>query len=283
MDKTIKKNERADKPLFYAMVSVFFLLFALAPAYWAIYNYGEYSRTAAFVEELKLKSEPILTANERQERERLIASNSSTAERRLLEMSLSAAGSFVLFLIALILIVKALKARGDKTEYEPLAQNAFAVPQNRIEVKYKTTYSVLFVLIAAFFTAMALLVSYQTLNSRFESPNGKIIKGIVFPFCLLFVPAFVGYLQIRAKRQAVKLIDSTGILRGDGRLFSWNEFRGTITQVNFNRRTLRKYVWRVELVFAGNQTAWLIPNRVKNYEEVFNYVDYLPPAVPKNQ
>lgn len=282
MSKTIKKNERADQPLFFAMTGVFFLLFALAPAYWAFYNYGEYNRTENFVKESKSKTEQFLTANERLEREQLIASNSSTAKRRLLEMSLSAAGSFALFFIALIFIAKALKSRGDKTEYEPLARDAFTVPQDRIEVKYKTTYVVLFVFIAAFFTAMALLISYQTLTGRFEQPNGKIIKGIVFPMCLLFIPAFVGFLQIRAKRQSVKMMDSSGILRGDGKLFGWEEFRGTITQVNFNRRTLRKYVWRVELAFPHGEAAWLIPNRVKNYDEVFNYVNNLPSATRKN-
>ena len=54
------------------MMGVFFLLFAFAPAYWAFYNYGEYNRTNAFVQDLKTKSDQFLTPEEKKEKENRI-------------------------------------------------------------------------------------------------------------------------------------------------------------------------------------------------------------------
>ena len=61
----VNKNraERPDKSLFFAMMGAFFLLFAIAPAYWAFYNYGEYSRTTAFVQDLQKKSDTDVDAD----------------------------------------------------------------------------------------------------------------------------------------------------------------------------------------------------------------------------
>jgi len=43
------------------MMGVIFLLFAVAPAYWAFYNFGLYGQKAAFVGELQTSSEQFLT------------------------------------------------------------------------------------------------------------------------------------------------------------------------------------------------------------------------------
>jgi hypothetical protein len=53
-----------------------------------------------------------------------------------------------------------------------------------------------------------------------------------------------------------------------------------VTQKARNRYA-RQYVWREELVFSGGEEAWIIPNRIKNYDEVFAYLDTLPRAVFK--
>ncbi len=45
---------------------------------------------------------------------------------------------------------------------------------------------------------------------------------------------------------------------------------------------VRKSVWRIELAFGGGEAAWIIPNRTKNAEEVFNFVAALPRAYLKN-
>ncbi|MEO6588409.1 MAG: hypothetical protein ABIP06_03685, partial [Pyrinomonadaceae bacterium] len=85
----------------------------------------------------------------------------------------------------------------------------------------------------------------------------------------------------RAKRQTLRLFDASGITRGDGRHFSWNEFCGVVTRIDINYAR-EKYVWRIELAFANGEATWIIPHRIKNAEDVFNYVAALPRAFLKD-
>ena len=135
----------------------------------------------------------------------------------------------------------------------------------------------LLALIAVFFIGMSLLISFQTLTSQFEATTGKIIKGILFPGVLMSVLVAICYLMIRAKRRAVRQFDASGITRGDGRHFAWNEFQGVLSRIDINYAR-EKYAWRVELAFANGEKAWIIPNRIKDPEEVFTYVAALPGA-----
>lgn len=273
-----ERPPKPDKSLFMAMMGAFFLCFAVAPAYWAFYNFGEYNQTKNFVQELKSKSEQFLTPDEKKEKESRIYFLESRAERKKLEMILSVVGAIVLFGIALFLFGKALKSRGEKPNYAPLDWRTVSFPIQRIEVKYKKYYALIFAFIVIFFVGMALLISYQSLTGQFESANGKIIKGVLFPAVLFIIPLVIGVLTIRAKRRAVILFDNSGITRGDGKHFAWSEFRGVVTQTAKNQYQ-RKYVWREELIFGDGEQAWLIPNRIKNYEEVANYISQLPRAV----
>ena len=276
----IERPPKPDKSLFMAMTGAFFLCFAIAPAYWAFYNYGEYDQTKNFVQELKSKSEQFLTPDEKKEKESRIYFLESGAERRKLETILSGVGAFVLFGIALFLFGKALKSRGEKPDYAPLDRRTVSFPIRQIEVRYKKYYALIYAFIAVFFGGMALLISYQSLTGQFEQANGKIIKGVLFPAVLFVIPLVVGVLIIRAKRRAVISFDNSGITRGDGKHFAWNEFRGVVTQTARNRYR-QKYIWREELIFDDDEQAWIIPNRVKNYDEVANYISQLPRAVLK--
>ena len=74
------------------------------------------------------------------------------------------------------------------------------------------------------------------------------------------------------------MIDNSGVTRGDGRHFAWQDFCGVISQTAFNQRTQRRYLWRKELAFADGETAWIIPNRIKNYNEISAFLDTLPRA-----
>jgi len=113
--------------------------------------------------------------------------------------------------------------------------------------------------------------------------NGiKLTSAILLFLNTLFLLA-VCYLLIKANRQAAHLFDASGITRGDGRHFAWNEFQGVVTRIDINLRTRRKYVWRIELAFASGEKAWIIPNRIKNSEEVFNFVAALPRAYLKDK
>lgn len=71
---------RPDKTIFFVMMGVFFVFFSLPAFYWANYNYGEYSRTADFVQELREKPTANLTPNDKKELDNRISINSSRIE-----------------------------------------------------------------------------------------------------------------------------------------------------------------------------------------------------------
>lgn len=275
----INRAEQPDKALFNAMMGVFFLLFALAPAYWAYYNFGEYQRTSAFIEDLKTKPELRLTEETKNERPGIIALSESRAKRYRLEMLLSGAGAFVLSGISALLFIKALKSRGKKNFYEEIGARFIPPPNLRIEVAYTIFQSVLLGGLIAFFSVMSALIFYQTLRSQFSTEREIIVKAALSLFLFAIVLLIV-FLQIRARRNSVKTIDSTGVTRGDGRHFSWNQFCGVITQTALNR-FMKRYVWREELAFSGGETVWIIPQRIKNYAEVSAFISRLPRAVLK--
>lgn len=153
-------------------------------------------------------------------------------------------------------------------------------PAARIEVRYTNFQNVLLIGLCAFFGLMATLIFYQTLTSPFSTSRDVVIKG-AFCFCLFILVFIFIFLAVRAKRRAVKSFDETGITRGDGRHFPWSEFRGVMTQTARSRFG-QTYVWRKELKFSNGETAWLIPQRIKNSNEVFAYVATLPAVLDKS-
>ncbi|HMS39917.1 MAG TPA: hypothetical protein PKE69_06815 [Pyrinomonadaceae bacterium] len=281
----VKKTrpERPDKPIFFVMIGAFFVFFSLPAFYWANYSYGEYSRTSEFVRELREKPTANLTLNDKKELENRISINSSMVERYKLEMFLSGAGGLVLFGIALIIFKKAFSANKRKNFYEKADFRNIPIPNAPIKIENKNIYGVLFWLILIFFGGMFLLTTYQSFSSKFITFENAIIRTSLFGIPLILFIAVFLLLMFRAKKNVVKIIDNSGITRGDGRHFSWQNFCGVVQQIAFNRRTQRKYTWRIELAFADGETAWLIPNRIKNAQEVFDYVAQLPNAVLKSQ
>ena len=243
MNQNIKHAERPDKAAFRAFVGGFFLIAAIPIAVWA---YWCLTGTAYY-----------------------------SAHRGNIEGAICAFVSLIFFANAVRLFIGALETRKIKPQYKPIDWRTIPLPTRLIEVRQKKIYDVLLALIAVFFIGMSLLISFQTLTNQFEATAGKIIKGIMFPGVLMLILMAICYLTIRAKRRAVRQFDASGITRGDGRQFSWNEFQGVVTRIDINY-VREKYVWRIELAFANGEAAWIIPNRIKNAEEVFSYVASLP-------
>ncbi len=281
----IKKTRatRPDKPVFFVMMGVFFVFFSLPAFYWANYNYGEYSRTAEFVQELREKPTANLTPNDKKELESRISSNSSMVDRFKLEMLLSGAGGLILFAIALLLFKKAFSASKRKNLYERVDLRSISIPNAPIKVENKNIYSILFWLILIFFGGMFLLTTYQSFTNPFITTENAVIRTVLFGVPLFFFISVFLFLMLRAKRNVVKLIDNSGITRGDGKHFAWADFCGVVSQIAFNPRRQRRYLWRQELAFENGETAWIIPNRVKNYNEISAFLDTLPRAILKSQ
>lgn len=276
-----KRAERPDRAMYFAMMGVFFILFSLPAFYWAFHNYGQYNKTNAFVQDLRKTSDANITPTERQERNERISFSNSRADRFLLEIALSSAGGLILLGIALLLLVKALRARKKRDFYENVDLQTITLPNAPIKVRYKIIYDVLLLVVVVFLGGLLLLILYQNFTSQSFTFGYAVIRSLIFVVPILLIFSLISFLLFRGKRNAIRLIDNSGITRGDKKFFAWSEFCGVITQVDLNQLTQRKYVWRIELAFENGETAWLIPHRVKNYQEVFNCLAVLPRAVLK--
>ena len=139
----------------------------------------------------------------------------------------------------------------------------------RLEVEASKTTLVLVILLGLFFIPMGL-----------ASLLGGLLKGFkVVPFgigltCLIFFGALVG-LILRGHRRSVKSISDEGLVRNDGRSFSWSELSRVVDKVRV-RPSGRKTIWRTEIRFKDGESAWVIPGKVNNYAEVDALVNNLP-------
>ena len=274
----IKKTRatRPDKSLFFAMMGVFFLLFALAPAYWSFYNYREYNRTDELLR--RWSQQPEIMPKDSSGGNPFTLQK-SRLERYKLEMLLSSAGSLILFGIALVLLIKSYSASKRKNIYEIVAWRTIPIPNAPIKIENKNPYGVLFWLIVLLFGGIFLLITYQNFSSRFISFESAAIRTFLFGISIIIFLTIFIFLMLRARKNVAHLIDNSGVTRGDGKHFAWHDFCGIIIQKHFNLRTQRRYVWRCELAFAGGETVWIIPNRIKNADQVLSYITKLPPAV----
>jgi hypothetical protein len=139
---------------------------------------------------------------------------------------------------------------------------------NRLEVKVSKLPFVLSILLGLFFVPMGvgMLVS-------------GVSKGNIVPlslgFMLLVLFAVVLLLVRRGLVRSVKYFSEEGLVRNDGRTFSWAELLRVEDQVRVGSAG-RKTIWRTEVQFKNGDSAWLIPSKVANYGEVCNYVNKLP-------
>jgi hypothetical protein len=142
---------------------------------------------------------------------------------------------------------------------------------NRLEVKASKTTFVLVILLGLFFIPIGL-----------GNLLGGLLNGFnIVPFgiglmCLILF-GVVFWLILRGHRKSVKHFSDEGLVRNDGRSFTWadlsrvvNQFK--ITSVAHNT----KIIWRIEIRFKNGESAWLIPTKISNYREVSEFVRNLP-------
>ena len=140
---------------------------------------------------------------------------------------------------------------------------------NRLEVKASKLTFVLVVLLGLFFVPMGLVNLFSGLLKGF-----KVVPLGIGLMCLLLF-ALVVWLILRGHRKSVKYLSEEGLVRNDGRSFSWSELSRVVDKVRV-RPTGGKTIWRTEIRFKDGEAAWVIPMKVSNYAEVGPLVDSLP-------
>jgi hypothetical protein len=90
---------------------------------------------------------------------------------------------------------------------------------------------------------------------------------------LLFATFFtVVFLFLRGHRRTVKHFTSKGLERNDGKEFAWLGLSRVVDKMAIKPGSENKRLWRTEIQFNDGSSAWLIPSKVSNFDEVYAYV-----------
>jgi hypothetical protein len=282
LDKSTKtRTERPDKAGFPAMLAILLLLGGIGFGVMDYGSYQYYRRHVNYVEEIRRHPETL--ADSSYKPEFVIAINESDAARYRLQM-LWVSALMILFLSGGgLLLNRSIKTyrRTRNLEYEEIDWRTIEKPTHRIEVLSTRYQTWLGVGLVAFFGLSTVLNLAQVFGNKYETTSSVVYKTVIYLGLVLPLISFFIFTIIISKRKIIKSFDASGITRGDGQHFLWSDFLGVIPRIG-NYRYGGKANWRTELVFTEQRVAWIIPQRLKNYAEVYGFVNALPHAVLKD-
>lgn len=88
---------------------------------------------------------------------------------------------------------------------------------------------------------------------------------------LLITFAAVVLLYLKGRGKSVTSFTESGLSRNDGKVFLWSNLRRVVDKMA-NRSATRKGLWRTEIQFSDGSSAWIIPSKIANYDEVRAFV-----------
>jgi hypothetical protein len=138
-----------------------------------------------------------------------------------------------------------------------------------IKVKTRNLQFIMLLLLALLVVPLGLLVFVSALMRGQPAPMS-------IGLAMLLIYGVVLWLFRRAYVRSVKYFSDEGLVRNDGRKFSWTELSRVVDKIKLNRITAVKSVWRTEIEFKNGQSAWLLPMKIINYAEVYDVVRKLP-------
>ncbi|HEX8249337.1 MAG TPA: hypothetical protein VF599_14260 [Pyrinomonadaceae bacterium] len=140
----------------------------------------------------------------------------------------------------------------------------------KLEVKTGKSHFILIALLGLFLVPLSL---FNLING---SLNGLKIAPFAIGLMMLAVFGFVVWLIARGYRKSVKHFTAAGLTRNDGREMAWADLSRVVNQIRLKPGTNTKQLWRTEIHFKDGNSAWLIPGKVSNFQEVRDFVGKLP-------
>lgn len=159
------------------------------------------------------------------------------------------------------------KAQG----FADLTRENFKSPVHRLVVLYNRTANIAAIILYIIMVCLSLLLLIT---------SGGRPQSLLIVFFNLSILAIIIIYRIAAKRRSVVSFDVQGITCADGRQLLWTNFKGKHIRLRRTQSGFQR-LWRIEFIFSEGGEAWLIPLRLKNYEEVLAYVKVLPDAIAK--
>ena len=141
---------------------------------------------------------------------------------------------------------------------------------SQLEVKTSKLQFVMAVLLGLFFVPFSLWSLVNAVLKGFE------IVPLMLGLMMLAIFGLVIWVFFRGYFKSVKHFTDEGLVRNDGRKFSWAELSRVVNQIRFDTQLNRTLLWRTEIQFKNGESAWVIPTKVSNFQEVREFVNDLP-------
>jgi hypothetical protein len=93
--------------------------------------------------------------------------------------------------------------------------------------------------------------------------------------CLVMYGAVV-WLFRKGHVKSVKYFSDEGLVLNDGRSFAWADLNRVVKQIRLNHAHNTKSIWRIEIHFKNGESAWLLPTKIINFSEVYEFIRALP-------
>jgi len=163
------------------------------------------------------------------------------------------------------------KLNRNALRFADLDWQNFKRPLNKLVVLYNRSANIAAIILYFILGGLSLLLLI-TSDGRPQS--------LIIVFFNLTILAIIIFYRMAAKRKSIVSFDENGVTCADGRQLLWTNFKGKHIRL---RRTQSgfKRIWRVEFIFSEGGEAWLIPLRLKNYDEVLSFANVLPDATAK--
>jgi hypothetical protein len=120
---------------------------------------------------------------------------------------------------------------------------------------------------------MVAIMGPLALFSLYSGIVRQNLVGLLIGTALLVTLAAVLYLVSRGKSNSVTLFGDRGLTRGDLTELPWSNLDKVVDVMHTQQGQRR--LWRTEIHFRDGRSAWVIPSKVSNYQEVRDYVDGL--------
>jgi len=141
---------------------------------------------------------------------------------------------------------------------------------NQLTVKASKVQLILIIILGVFFVSIGLGMIVTSILGGFK------LVPLVIGMLMLACFAAVVMLYLRGQRLSVTSFNDQGLTRNDGRKFVWENLGRVVDKMRIEPGTSKKSLWRTEIQFKDGSTAWLIPSKVVNFEEVNAFVTGLP-------
>lgn len=141
---------------------------------------------------------------------------------------------------------------------------------NLLEVKTSKLQFILVILLGLFFVPVGLLLVISAIL------NGFKVVFLVIGLMALIIYAVVFWMVLRAYLKSVKYFSSEALVCNNGKSYAWADLSRVVDQIRLHRVTNAKIIWRTEIQFKNGESAWLIPMKITNFPEVYEFVRRLP-------